>query len=199
MRARPVVVGRKRQRRHDRAEVGAADPDVDDIREGLAVGRRQLARAHLLGEGEEALQLGLDQRIDRHAVDRGPARPTRAQRRVQHSAPLRAIDRLAGEHAPGMALHIRLLGKPEKQLHRLLDDEILGIVEMQPRPLDMEAVEALGIGGEQLAQGGEPHALGVAVEGGEGGADGHATVLGGWAARATPSPWGKVARGTRVG
>ena len=33
MRARPVMVGRQRQRRHGRAEIGAADADIDDVGE----------------------------------------------------------------------------------------------------------------------------------------------------------------------
>ena len=69
MDARPVVVRPERPDRHLGAEVRAADPDVDHVRERLAVPRAVPPGADLLGEDEEPLPHRLDFRPDRGPVD----------------------------------------------------------------------------------------------------------------------------------
>ena len=46
----------------------------------------------------------------------------------------------------------RLLGQLQQQLQRLVGDAVLGVVEIEPDGLDRQALAALGIVGEELAE-----------------------------------------------
>ena len=61
--------GRERPRRHRRAEVRAADADVDDVGHRLAERAAHPALAHVGGEGEHLRALGLDLGHDVGALD----------------------------------------------------------------------------------------------------------------------------------
>ena len=70
----PSWIGRERQRRHGRAEVGAADADVDDVGEGLA--GRALARAVAKARGEGAHRLRERPRRRRRRACPSTAKPS---------------------------------------------------------------------------------------------------------------------------
>ena len=109
MQPRPVMIGRQRQRRHRRAEIRAADADIDDIGELCAAGRRDRPRAQPRGESRHALQHVIHRRHDVLSVDEdGPVR-TIAQRDMQHGAILGRIDRRTREHGIALAGE---LGRP---------------------------------------------------------------------------------------
>ena len=98
MHARAVAgIGRQRLRRQRRAQVRAADPDVDYIGEFAAAAAGNRAVAHAVGEFAHASERGLDLRHDIHAVDHHRHRV--AQRRVQHRAILAYVDFFAVEQA----------------------------------------------------------------------------------------------------
>ena len=85
--------------RHDGAQVGAADADVDDGLDGLAGDAHPLAGADAAGEGVDLLQhlVHVGDRVlavDRQGVGRGAA-----QRGVQDGAVLGDVDVLTREHA----------------------------------------------------------------------------------------------------
>ena len=111
MRARAVVIGRQRERRHRRAEVGAADADVDDVGDRLAGGAAGLAGAHRVGECRHGVQHRVDLRHDVVAVDREALAVGRPQRDVQHGAVLGDVDLLAGEHGVAPAFDVGRLGE----------------------------------------------------------------------------------------
>ena len=97
-RHRALAVVLQRLVRHDRAEIGAADADIDDVSDALARMALPLAAAHAVGERAHPIENGMDLRHNVLAVDddRGVAR--RPERDMQHGAPLRDVDLVAAEH-----------------------------------------------------------------------------------------------------
>src|SRR5581483_10340522 len=91
-------VGAKRLVRHHRAEVGAADADVDDVADRLAGPAPPLARADALGEGRHTVEHLVDGGHDVLAVDTDVGAARRPQGYVQDGAILGHVDLLAGEH-----------------------------------------------------------------------------------------------------
>mmetsp|Transcript_11100 Transcript_11100/g.25696 ORF Transcript_11100/g.25696 Transcript_11100/m.25696 type:complete len:236 (+) Transcript_11100:1201-1908(+) len=93
---------------HHRTEVRAADPEVDDVRDGFARVPLPLARAHALDESfhlaEHRVHLG------HHvgAVDKDRRVRAVSQRDVQHGTLLSEIDLLAREHALRLVGHLCL-------------------------------------------------------------------------------------------
>jgi hypothetical protein len=73
--ARSVVIGAERQRHHRRAEIRAADADIDDVGERFAGRAGDVARAHPVGEGAEGVQHRLD--VGHHVVAADGHRPGR--------------------------------------------------------------------------------------------------------------------------
>ena len=103
--------GQKRPRRHRRAEIRAADADIDDVGHRLAERAAQAALAHVGGEGEHLGALGLDFGHDVAAVDEDRLAGEIAQGGVQRRAPFRRIDDLAAEHRVALGLD---LGAPRR-------------------------------------------------------------------------------------
>ena len=101
--------------RHHRAEVGAADPDVDDVADRLARVTLPLARADALGERRHPVEHLVDVRDDVDAVD-DERRPLRhAQRDVEDGAVLGHVDAVAAEHRLGPLGEPRLLRELEQE------------------------------------------------------------------------------------
>ena len=118
VRPRPVVVGRQRQRRHHRPEVGAADADVDDVGEPAAVGRGDRARAHAVGEGRHPVEHAVDLGHHVLAVDEDRLAGAVAQRHVQHRPVLGGVDLRAGEHQVAPLRHAARRGELDQQRQR---------------------------------------------------------------------------------
>ena len=83
---------------HHRAEVGAADADVDHVADRLAGVALPLAGADPLGEGAHPVEHLVDLLDDVDAVDDQRALARHPQRDVQHRAVLGDVDVLAAEH-----------------------------------------------------------------------------------------------------
>ena len=98
--------GRKRARRHCRAEVGAADADIDDVGHRLAERAPHPSLAHVRGEAQHLLPRADDLGHHVLAVDQNRLAGEIAQGGVQDGALLGDVDLLAGEHrlAPGFDL-----------------------------------------------------------------------------------------------
>ena len=76
----------------------------------------------------------------------------RAQRDVQDRAVLGHVDALATEHRLEALAQPACLCQREQQLHRLVGDAVLGVVEVDPVVLDRQPGAPLVVRGEQLAQ-----------------------------------------------
>ncbi len=76
----------------------------------------------------------------------------RAQRDVQHRAVLGDVDLLAAEHRVDPRAQPAFLGELDQQRERLVGDAVLRVVEVEARRLGRQALAALRVVGEELAQ-----------------------------------------------
>ncbi len=150
---------------HDRAEVAAADPDVDHVADALAGGALPRAAADLLREPAHATEHLVDLRDHVLAVDLDHRVLRRPQGHVQHRAVLGDVDLLALEHGGDALLELRPLREGEEQPHRLGVHMVLGVVHPQPGALDGEAIRAATVLGEEVAEGAGAGLLRVGREG----------------------------------
>ena len=141
----------ERRADHLRAQVRAADADVDDIRDGLAGVAFPRTRAHRLAEGAHMRQHPVDLRHHILPVHVDGGVGAVAQRHVQHRPLFGRIDLLPAEHRPHPQPQPGLLRQSHQQRYRPLRDAVLRIVEQDFAQLQREFFEALGILGEQIA------------------------------------------------
>ena len=76
----------------------------------------------------------------------------RPQRHVQHRPPLGDVDALAAEHGVDAFLDSGGPRQLQQQVQGLVGDAVLGVVEVEPRALDREALAAGRVLGEQRPQ-----------------------------------------------
>ena len=86
------------------------------------------------------------------------------QRHVQHGAVLGDVDVLAGEHRFAALGDAALAGQLAEQQQRLVGDPVLGEVEVEAGALGDQALAALGVGGEEVAQVGAADLLVVGLQ-----------------------------------
>ena len=100
-----LAVVAQRLVRHHRAEVGAADADVDHVADALAGVAAPRAVAHPVGERGHAVEhvVHAGHHVDAVHHDRLASRG--AQRHVQHGAVLGGVDPLAAEHRVDLLAH----------------------------------------------------------------------------------------------
>ena len=151
---RAVQVGAQALVHHDRAEVGAADADGDDVLDGLAGDALPLARADAVGEGIHLVQDLVDVSHDILAVDdeRASLSGRTAQRGVQDGAILGGVDVVATIHGGTTLLKTHGAAEVSKQLDGLVGDEVLGEVEVQVGRIKGELLDAVGISREPILQ-----------------------------------------------
>ena len=147
--ARPVI-GRQRLDHHRRAQVGAADADVDHVGDGFPGLSRPRAVAHRVREHAHAREHRVHPGHHVLAVDQDRRARTVAQRRVQDGAVLGGVDLVAPEHAFPPALDVGLAGEVEQQRHGLGGDAVLGVIEEHLADGKREALESLRVPGEQV-------------------------------------------------
>src|SRR5215472_8808665 len=113
-RHRAVAVVLQRLIRHDRAEIRAADADVDHIADALAGMPLPVAPAQPIGEIRHLVQDGMD--VGHHIAaiehDRGAA--LCAQCGVKYGAVLRDVDPVAPEHGVDMLPQTAFVGQLEQ-------------------------------------------------------------------------------------
>ena len=135
---------------HHRAEVRAADADVDDVADALAGVALPRAAADAVGEVGHLVEHGVDLGHHVLAVDDDRRALGRAQRHVQDGAVLGDVDLLAPEHGVDPLAQAGLLGQLQQELERLVGDAILRVVEVEPDRLGRQPLAALGVVGEEL-------------------------------------------------
>ena len=134
----------ERAHRHLRAEVAAADADVDDVASDAArpSARSRTVSAKASIASSTAWTSSLNGAL--------PAR--RAQRGVQHRAAFGVVDRRAGEHRVAVRLDAAFARQVGEEAQRRRVDEVLRQVGEDLGRLERHRVEAARIAGERLAQ-----------------------------------------------
>ena len=141
---------------HHRAEVGAADADVDDGADRLAGDALPLAGADLVGERVDLLEHRVHVVVDVLAVHderRAPRPRGAAQRGVQHGAVLGDVDVLAGEHGLAPLGQVDLARPARTSAARISSvTQVLGQVDVQVGGLEGIPRRALRVGLEGRPQ-----------------------------------------------
>src|SRR5215471_8452024 len=96
---------------HYRAEVGAADADVDDVTDALTGVSLPLTAADAVGEVRHLVEHFMDMRDDVLAVDDNRCPAWRTQGNVQHSPILGDVDFIAAKHRVDARAETALLGQ----------------------------------------------------------------------------------------
>mmetsp|Transcript_21455 Transcript_21455/g.81734 ORF Transcript_21455/g.81734 Transcript_21455/m.81734 type:complete len:408 (+) Transcript_21455:806-2029(+) len=147
------------------AEVGAADADGHDVREGLAGNAGALAAANSVGECLHAIQHGVHVGHNVLAVHSEGGALGRAERSVCHGAVLRDVEVLAAEHGGNLALKACGAGKVVELAHGLDSDPLAAVVKHDAGVLCKHG-DAPVLVVEKIAQVGGPDGLGMRLQGG---------------------------------
>jgi hypothetical protein len=137
---------------HDRAQVRAADADVDHVADPLPGVPGPLPRPDLVGEGPHPAQHLVH--VGHHVLavhdQLGPGR--HPQGHVQHGPVLGHVDVLAAEHGVPALGHPGLLGQLDQQAQGLVGDPVLGVVQVQAGSFGGQPLTPPGILGEEVTQ-----------------------------------------------
>ena len=137
---------------HGRAEVGAADADVDDGPDALAGGAHPVAVADALGQLAHLVEDVVDVLGDVLAVDRELLGGGHAECHVEDGAVLGRVDVLAFEHGVAAGLDAGGPGDVHEEGHGVVGDAVLGVVQDEAGHLGGEALGSVGVVREELAQ-----------------------------------------------
>src|SRR4029079_17899066 len=148
----PPAVMTQRVISHDRTQIRAAEPDVDDVADALAGIAAPLAVADLVGKGSHPIEHRVHFGNDVDAVDDDPFALRRPQGDVKNGAFFRDVDPVAREHGRDARLQAARLGEIHQQPDRLLADSVLRVVEINPGAFGGEAFAAPRVVGKELPQ-----------------------------------------------
>ena len=141
---------RKRARRHRRAEVRAADPDIDDIGENIPSRAKDRALAQRAGERRDLGALGLHRRHDVLAVDADWGVGKIAQGHVQSRAAFGEVDLVARKQGLAPFFEPGSAGEIEQMAESRPSEAVLRIVVQQVVEADGKMLEPAGIVGEEI-------------------------------------------------
>ncbi len=137
--------------RHDRAEVGPADANVDDIGDGLAGIPFPLPGADGLGEFAHVGEDGVDARHDVLAIDEDGPVGAVSQGDMKDGTIFGDIDFFAAEHPIAPIFDFGEPGKVEQQAQGFIGDAIFGEIQQNVVEAEGEFLEPLGILREEVA------------------------------------------------
>ena len=137
---------------HYRTEIGAADPDINDVANALAGVSLPFAGADAAGEFRHLIEDGVDLGHDVFAVQHNRFVFGRAEGHVQHGAMLGEVNFVSAKHGVDLRAQARLLGQLEEEAESLLRDAILRIVEEDTHGFGGHALAALGVFREQASE-----------------------------------------------
>ena len=129
---------------HDRAQVGAADADVDDVANALAGVPFPFSAADAVGEGCHLVEHLVDAGNNVLAIDNDGFAFGGSQGDVQDGAFLGDVDFFSAEHGVDALPQAGFLGQLEEELAGFLGDAVLGVVEEEAGRFDGKAGGASG-------------------------------------------------------
>lgn len=152
MRTRAVMEGRKRQRRHNRAEIGTANTNIDDVG-NLFPGRTfQGAGTDRIGKLAHGCQNAVHIRHHVLVINENGRVGTIAQGGMQHGAVFGEVDGLAGEHLLALGLDTAFARELFEKRDDLFVDGTFGVIHQQVIEFDAETAESLVVGRKSGAQ-----------------------------------------------
>ena len=135
--ARAIVVRSKCQRCHGGSKVRPSNADIYHIGD--------FALAHIGGKARHGLQHVMHVMNNVVAVEHHNFRLGATQCGVQYGAAFSGIDHIPTHHGVAFALHVSGLRQGIQQLHRLLGDLALGIVQKQVTKRRRAFIEAVAL------------------------------------------------------
>ena len=153
MRPEPgLAEGAQGARGHRRAEIGAADADIDDVGEGFAFGAPDASRAHGLGESGDLGAFG--EHVVHHVVplDHDRAAGEIAQRHMQRRTPFGRVDAGAGKQRRALVLEAGIAGENEEMGQGHVVDAVLRIIEQEIVEPQVIALETPRIVAEHIGE-----------------------------------------------
>ena len=111
-----------------------------------------VAAADAFAERRHAIEHGMDVGNYILSVDQDFFPTRRAQGHVQHCALLGRIDLVAAPHRLDTLTHTAFIGQREQQAQRFVGNPVFGVVQIQACTFGRQALAALRIGVEQVAQ-----------------------------------------------
>ena len=127
--ARAVVL--QRLVGHDRTEIGAADPDIDDRAHAPAGVPAPPPVPDLVGERGHPIEHLVHVRHDVLAVEDDRRAARRAKRDVEHRALFRRVDSLAAEHRLDVFAQSTRVSQIDEEPDRLVGDAVLRVIEVE--------------------------------------------------------------------
>ena len=137
---------------HDRAEVRAADADIDDVANALAAVAPPFAAAQCAGQRLHAIQHGMHFGDDILSVHEHLHLLRGAQCCVQRGALLGGVDGVAPEHRVPALTQTAAFGHVHQQAQGFIVDALFGVVEVPASCLGVQALAALCIFCKKLAK-----------------------------------------------
>src|SRR6185437_14610016 len=136
----------------NRAEVRAADADVDDGADPLTGGAGPLAAAQPVGEIAHPVQHFVHIGDDVLPVDGQRCVARQPQRGVQHGPVFRDVDVRPVEHRVAVALEVGRAGEVDQQFQRVAVDAVFAVVDIEIADGEVEIAAAIGVFVEEITQ-----------------------------------------------
>ena len=140
-----VSEGFERGTHHQRAEVGAADADIDDVGDDLVGVAQPVAAADFVCEFAHALQDAVDFGHDVFAVNDDGGIGAVAQGDVEDGAVFGGVDFFAVEHLLHTLGYAGFASKLGQQGHGFVADAVFGVIQRQPADLQPVAFRTLRV------------------------------------------------------
>ena len=148
----PVGVMPQRRVGHDRAEIRAANPDIDDCSDPLARVPEPLPFADAVAEGGHPIEHRVHARHHVRAIERDRLRSWRPQRHVEHGPVFGDVDPLPREHAVDPWPQSAGFRQADQERQRGLGEPLLGVIHHEPAGFERELLGPVVIGGEPLPE-----------------------------------------------
>jgi len=154
-----VPVGLQGFGHHERAKIGTADPDIDDIPDRFSRITLPLSRKNIVRKTFHLFQDGIDFRHDIRAIDKERLIGPVPQRHMKDGAVLGFVNLFAGKHLLHRLFQPALPGHCDQETHRFPVDDIFGVIDEDLLESGGKGWEPAGIPAKEVRHGPVPHRL----------------------------------------
>jgi hypothetical protein len=133
---------------HHRAEIRAAQTDIDDVADAFAGVPQPLAAANLVGKSRHPIENHMYFRYNVYAVHKHALALGGTQGGMQHRVLFGHVDFVAVEHGLNACVQAAFLRQGQQKLQAFVGDAVLGVIEINAGRLGSKPCTALRISGE---------------------------------------------------